>query len=333
MTASHIPRELSYPTQYEHRADAGTYVFFNLPGCVFAFLYICSACPAHEGLCRKNTALTAKPTPIKRHFCHIGYNGLQYHGWQRQRSAVGVQAVVENALARVLKETITAVGCGRTDAMVHASQYFFHADIPEHVDFDLQERLNRNLPEDIAVFDIIPVPDNAHARFDARLRTYDYFIHRDKDPFLAGKSAWYPFADLDLDGMRAAVALLPAHQDFRAFCRTPDKVEHTICRISAARLWVNPDGARLRFQISANRFLRGMVRIITGQLLEIGMGRSSVAAFASHLQTGQTLARMHAAYPQGLYLTKVDYPDLSLPGRPEFMRILQHDEGDYWRVV
>src|SRR6187549_1956414 len=126
-----------------------------------------------------------------RYFFHIGYNGFQYRGWQRQPNIPNIQEVLENAISKILKVETTIMGCGRTDSQVHASQFFFHLDVMEPWDFDLLFRLNKVLPSDIAIFEIIPMADNQHARFDANLRTYDYFIHTYKDPFLSQLSSLY----------------------------------------------------------------------------------------------------------------------------------------------
>ncbi len=269
----------------------------------------------------------------KRFFFQIAFKGLQYHGWQRQLSAEGVQEVIEGILSKVVKEKISINGCGRTDAQVHASQYFFHADLAETYDFDLLFRLNHNLPHDIAIFDIIPVHEKAHARFDATQRTYDYFIHTNKDPFLHGSSALYPDKNLDLNSMKAAVDLLPRYDDYYAFCKSPASFEHTICRVTSAHLWVNKTGERLRFQITSNRFLTGMIRIIVGRLLEIGTGFMSVEAFEQHLRTKQTPRSIVPAYPQGLYLSKIVYPYLDLPQRTQFAAIFQYEQQDYWLSI
>ena len=241
-----------------------------------------------------------------------------------------MQEVLENLLKKVLRAPITVNGCGRTDAQVHASQYFFHADLPEGYDPDLLNHLNRSLPPDIAVFAIIPVHQQANARFDAIQRTYDYFIHTRKDPFLQASSALYYHPKLDLQSMQAAVDLLPQYDDYYAFCKSPASFAHTVCRVSSAYLWVDQSGERLRFQISANRFLTGMIRIIVGRLLEIGTGRMSVEAFEAHLRSKQTPRSIRAAYPQGLYLSKIVYPYLDLPQRTEFAAVFQYAREGYW---
>ncbi len=224
------------------------------------------------------------------------------------------------------------MGCGRTDAMVHASQFFFHLDVEQEWNFDLLFRLNKNLPADIAIFEIIPMKDNQHARFDATSRTYDYFIHTYKDPFLSQVSALYLEKNLNLQRMKEATALLPRYNDFRAFCKTPDDYEHTICNVTLATLFTDASGDKIRFQISANRFLGRMIRILVGKLLEIGNGELSVEEFEEYLITKQTPKTIEPAYPQGLYLSKVTYPYLDIPPRTTFSAILQN-RVDNWQPI
>ncbi len=268
---------------------------------------------------------------IQRYFFHIAYHGLNYHGWQRQPNALSIQEVIEAALKKILKTPTSVNGCGRTDAGVHASQYFFHSDLEESALEGLLFKLNRALPADISVFSILPVHDRANARFDAIQRSYDYFIHRRKDPFLQAGSALYADMDLDLSAMKAAVDLLPQYEDYYAFCKSPASFKHTICRVSAAHLWVDSSGDRIRFQISANRFLTGMIRIIVGRLLEIGTGRMSVSAFEGHLRDKKTPRIITGAHPQGLYLSKVVYPYLDLPQETVFTEVFGDEtRGSYW---
>ena len=202
-----------------------------------------------------------------RYFVHIGYNGLQYNGWQKQANVLNIQGVIENALSQIFKTQIFINGCGRTDAQVHASQFFFHMDIEQEWDFDLIFRLNKLLPLNIAIYDVIPMKGLPHARFDAVQRAYDYFLHTYKDPFLNGLSSYYLLQDLQWDKMKAAVALLPQYKDYRAFCTSPDKYEHTLCYVRSASLMIDDKEEKMRFQISSNRFLGKMIRIIMGQLL------------------------------------------------------------------
>jgi len=265
-----------------------------------------------------------------RYFVHIGYNGLQYNGWQKQAGVGNIQGVIENALGSIFKTTIAINGCGRTDAQVHASQFFFHMDMEQQWDFDLVFRLNKMLPMNIAVYDIIPMEGTPHARFDAVQRAYDYFLHTYKDPFLNGLSSYYLLDKLDYELMKTAVALLPLYKDYRAFCTHPDKYEHTLCFVRAASLMVDESGEKLRFQISSNRFLGKMIRIIMGQLLKIGKGMMSVDEFEGHLISKQTPALITPAHPQGLYLSKVTYPYLDLKPRADFSAILQKQADTNW---
>ncbi|MCX2485461.1 tRNA pseudouridine(38-40) synthase TruA [Pedobacter sp. MR2016-24] len=268
-----------------------------------------------------------------RYFVHIGYNGSQYGGWQRQPGVMNVQGVIEHALSQIFKTNIAINGCGRTDAQVHASQFFFHMDLETEWDFDLVFRLNKVLPRNIAVFDIIPMEGLPHARFDAVQRSYDYFLHTYKDPFLNGLSSYYLLKDLKFDQMKAAVDLLPNYRDYRSFCTSPDKYEHTLCYVRSASLMMDENGDKLRFQISANRFLGKMIRIIMGQLLKIGKGTLSVDEFESYLINKQTPALITPAHPHGLYLSKVTYPFLDLPPRVDFSAILQKQQDSSWRIV
>jgi len=190
---------------------------------------------------------------------------------------------------------------------------FFHADMVETAVDELLFKLNRTLPEDITVFGIIAFSDKANAGFDAVQRCCDYFTHLRKDPFLQDSSALYSDLDLDIMRMKAAEDLLPQYEDYYAFCKSPASFKHTICRVSSAHLWIDKSGERIRFQVSANRFLTGMIRIIVGRLLEIGTGRMSLEEFEGHLRDKKTPRIITGAHPQGLYLSKVVYPYLELP--------------------
>lgn len=266
-----------------------------------------------------------------RYFFHIGYNGSRYNGWQKLPQAKSVQIVVETILSRVLKTAVTIVGCGRTDTRVHASQYFFHVDISGELIPELMFRLNKNLPSDIAVFDIIPMEGLPHARFDAIVRTYDYFIHHSKDPFLEGLSGPYTDGEFDLQKMKEATALLTHYNDYRKFFKTGSKPRTTFCNVTHARLCVDKSGNKMRFTISANRFLSGMVRIIVHKLLEVGTNNISVSQFENYLKGTETPANIKPVHPQGLYLTKVTYPYLDIPARSQFIQMVS-DEAN-WREV
>ncbi|MDH5826640.1 tRNA pseudouridine(38-40) synthase TruA [Sphingobacterium sp. SG20118] len=254
-----------------------------------------------------------------RYFFHIAYQGQCYSGWQRQPNVTTVQEILENTLHKVLKVPTTIYGCGRTDASVHASQYFFHADIEKECDFDLLYRLNKALPASIAIYDIIKMEGKPHARFDAVQREYDYFIHTYKDPFLSNQSSLYQYPNLDFQKMSDAAKLLLQYNDYRSFCTHPDKNDHTICHVSSAGIFVNASEDRIRFNISSNRFLGKMIRILTGKLLQIGIGELSIQEFEHHLITLEIPKILKPAYPIGLYLSKVNYPYLNLPPRTDFL--------------
>lgn len=257
-----------------------------------------------------------------RYFFHIGYNGFNYQGWQRQPQITSVQATLETLLSKILKTDISIIGCGRTDARVHASQFFFHVDIEEVWEYDLLFRLNKNLPPDIAVFDIIPMEGLPHARFDAVSRTYNYFIHTYKDPYLSTLSSMYLAKHLNLDEMKRAVSLLPKYDDYKPFCRKPAVHRTTICTVTSANLYRDKNADSIRFEISANRFLSGMIRIIVQKLLLIGKGELSVDEFESYLISKQAPDVTRGAYPQGLYLSQVKYPFLEIPSRSDLFNML-----------
>ena len=266
-----------------------------------------------------------------RYFFHIGYNGFNYQGWQKLPQANSVQAIIETLLSQILKTSVTIVGCGRTDSRVHASQYFFHADIEQAWDFDLLFRLNKNLPHDIAIFEIFPMEGLPHARLDAVARTYDYLIHTYKDPFLSNISSLYLGKHLNLDEMKRAVMLLPEYEDYYAFCKKASILRTTLCHITSANLYVDQGGDNIRFEISANRFLYGMIRIIMQKLLLIGNGKMSVDEFEHHLRTKETFSVKNGAFPQGLYLSQVKYPFLEVPSRSELFNTLV--DKNRWNLV
>jgi tRNA pseudouridine38-40 synthase len=242
-----------------------------------------------------------------------------------------VQLVLETLISRNIKMPVTIVGCGRTDSRVHASQYFFHVDFDEIFIPELMFRLNKNLPDDIAVFGIIPMQHLPHARLDAVHRKYDYFIHRYKDPFLNSASALYQEPDLDLQKMKEATLLLMRFNDYRSFYRTASKPRTTICKVTNADLSVDQTGDRLKFTISANRFLSGMVRVIVHKLLEVGRKKLTVGQFENYLMATEAPKDIRSAHPQGLYLSKVTYPFLDVPPRTKFHELVNNENT--WKPV
>ena len=243
-----------------------------------------------------------------RYFIELAYNGQAYHGWQIQPGDSTVQETIEEALGMLLGEKVPVVGCGRTDTGVHASQFFLHFDTSIEVDKEkLKYRLNSFLPEDIAIFRIRKVREDAHARFDALSRSYEYRIHNGKNPFMIGTVLQLRTRDLDLDRMNEASKMLLEYEDFQCFSRSKSDVKTYICRIEQVG-WKR-DGELLVFQITANRFLRNMVRAIVGTLLEIGRGKKEVADFRRIIESRDRTQAGPSAKAEGLYLTRVSYPE------------------------
>jgi tRNA pseudouridine38-40 synthase len=242
-----------------------------------------------------------------RYFFEITYDGSKYNGWQNQANALGVQQVVEETLSKLLRNKISIVGSGRTDTGVHCVQQFFHADINKEIERqELLVRLNSFLPRDIAIRDILPVKPDAHARYNARERAYEYHITTRKNPLLVGR-AYYFFKKCDVELMNEAASLLVGEHDFTSFSKVKTDVNHFVCTIKKAH-WVK-NGEKLIFTISANRFLRGMVRAIVGTLLEVGSHRISVKEFQTIIKSKDRKKAGMNVPAEGLYLTRVKYPN------------------------
>jgi tRNA pseudouridine38-40 synthase len=259
-----------------------------------------------------------------RYFIHLGYDGTNYMGWQRQKTPRNtVQEVVEKTLSQIFKKGVSVYGCGRTDAGVHASQYIIQINLDEAPIFDLKFRLNKNLPDDIAVFEIIEVNVDQHCLHDAVARTYDYFIHWNKDPVLFRYSSYYEGLILDFDLMRKAAALILKTRDFKSLCKQPNSYNNTLCKIRNCEVFVNEEQGRLRFTITANRFLRGMVRICVFFLMEVGSGKMTLQEFGEILSQEKDLEERVPAYPNGLFLSSVEYPFLKLNNSHNIIRMLR----------
>jgi len=248
-----------------------------------------------------------------RYFLHLAYQGTHYHGWQRQTTARSVQQVIEDSIAKMIKHKVFIHGCGRTDAGVHASQYFAHIDLPYSFDYDFVERINRILPSDISIYELIEVAPECHAQYDARQRTYTYYFHTKKIPAKSKISAYYPIGQLDLTKLYKALDILKTIQDFRSLCKNPDVYKHTICKISSLNLQPAEDGYSYALEIKADRFLRGMIRYIVARLLDVGSDKLDLELFATTLASGASFdfRFQKQGYPHGLFLTKVEYPYLS----------------------
>ncbi len=242
-----------------------------------------------------------------RFFLEIAYNGTNYHGWQVQPNADTVQARMNYVLSNLLREEIYCVGCGRTDAGVHASQFYLHFDCQNHPPENFVFRLNRFLYKDIAVKRIIMVSNDAHTRFNATYRAYDYYIHFQKDPFLNDLSYYYQhFNKLDLQAMEEAFNYLKEVEDFASFQKKNESVT-SLCQIFKTELHLDQNEKKLRIHIAANRFLRGMIRLIVGALFVIGEGKTDIDTFKQIVSQKGILPYNRSAPACGLYLSDVRY--------------------------
>jgi len=241
-----------------------------------------------------------------RYFIKLSYNGRAYHGWQNQPNAISAQEVLEEALSTLLKEKIAIVGAGRTDTGVHAKQMFAHFNT--NVEFSLEEityKLNSLLPKDIAIQDIFKVNDKTHARFDAISREYIYRISLHKNVF-AFNDSYYFKQKLDVDKMNEASKILLNYEDFKCFSRSNTDVKTYNCNIMNAEWTLKED--ELIFIIKADRFLRNMVRAIVGTMINIGIGKTSIAQFHDIIKS-KDRSKAGASVPgHALYLTNIEYP-------------------------
>jgi tRNA pseudouridine38-40 synthase len=242
-----------------------------------------------------------------RFFITLSYDGTRYHGWQVQPNGPSVQEKLQWALSTILRQDIQVTGAGRTDAGVHARMMVAHFDV-ETMDYELQDlmyKLNRLLPQDIALQKIEPVSDEMHARFSATSRTYHYYIHTVKDPFLRAYSCelHYP---LDFQRMNEAAAILMTYEDFGAFCKAHADVKTTLCHITAAQ-WHQTSSSSWYFEITANRFLRNMVRAVVGTLIDVGRGRLSLDDFRKVIEGKRRTEAGESMPGNALFLEEVNY--------------------------
>ena len=241
-----------------------------------------------------------------RYFIELSYNGKGYHGWQNQPNGITVQEVVEKALSTLLNERVSIMGAGRTDAGVHASQMFAHFDTA--IIFkapDLIFKLNSFLPNDIAIAAIFEVKPEIHARFYALSRTYLYRVSVNKNVFTFDNSLYVKHA-LDVNKMNEASKILFEYKDFQCFSKTHTDVKTYNCDIMQAEWIVKND--ELHFVVTANRFLRNMVRAIVGTMINIGLGKMDVDELHTIIQSKNRSEAGFSVPAQGLYLTNIEYP-------------------------
>ena len=276
----------------------------------------------------------------KRYFIRFSYDGTAYHGWQIQPNGVSVQETLQAALSTLLRREVEVVGAGRTDAGVHARMMVAHFDCPSQPENSqlsnrlcrlacprtlnsqlptlnsqlncshLVYKLNKLLPRDIVVQEVYPVPADLHARFSATSRTYHYFIHLTKSPFLRNYS-WYVYAALDFDRMNEAARVLLDYEDFTSFSKTNTDTKTNICRVTKA-VWEKTEDGNWRFTVTANRFLRNMVRAIVGTLVEVGRGRMTIDDFRRVIEARNRCSAGESVPAHALFLVDIQYPNPQL---------------------
>jgi tRNA pseudouridine38-40 synthase len=247
---------------------------------------------------------------MPRYFIQLAYNGTNYHGWQVQdNTPQTVQHILQEKMSMIIGHPIEVVGCGRTDAGVHAKDYYAHFDSHKpdlHSDSNYVYKLNKVLPFEIAIKKIVPVKNEASARFDAQARTYDYLIHQTKSPFIFNSSL-YVFGEINFEAMNQAAAYLLTIEDFTSFSKVNTQAFTNNCSVTFAQ-WIKQNDDEYVFKITANRFLRNMVRAIVGTLLEVGKGKMTIEEFKTIVNNKNRSDAGMSAAGHALYLTDIQYP-------------------------
>lgn len=244
-----------------------------------------------------------------RYFMQLAYNGTPYHGWQRQPGAITVQQAVEEALATILRlpvEQTAVTGAGRTDAGVNAACMIAHTDLPEHLPDTLLRSVNSLLGRNIEIYSLTPVAPDAHARFDATSRTYHYYAHTQRSPFV-GTFSWLAPAGLDFAEMNRAAEILLHTDDFTSFSKLHTDVKTNICKVSESR-WVQVNPYQWCFRITADRFLRNMVRAVVGTLVDVGRGKITVEDFRNIIAAKDRGSAGTSMPAEPLFLQYITYP-------------------------
>lgn len=238
----------------------------------------------------------------------MAYDGTCYHGWQIQPNGISVQETLQEALATLMRHPVPVTGAGRTDTGVHARLMVAHFDSEESLDTErLTDKLNRLLPPDISVYRVVEVTPEAHARFDAFSRTYHYFVHVGKSPFLRTYSLRL-FRTPDFEAMNRAAAILMEYSDFTSFSKVNTDAKTNICHVTKAE-WTETSDGEWRFEIQANRFLRNMVRAIVGTLLEVGRGRMTLEGFRRVIEGKDRCGAGESVPGHALFLVDIQYPE------------------------
>lgn len=258
------------------------------------------------GFIRRNINFTSL-----RYFLEIAFKGTEYAGWQVQPNGISVQQKMDEALSVILRDQIHCIGCGRTDAGVHASQFYLHFDTSNDFPENFLHRINNFLPADIAVKKLFGVDEKSHARFDARQRAYTYFVSNEKNPFKKEFCFYKPFYKVDFTIMQEACIILKKYNDFPSFCKSKAGSKTTIVNINEV-YWKQTAEHEWIFYISADRFLRGMVRLIAGAMFQLGEGRMRLEEFDEGIKNKKRFTKALSTPAHGLFLSSVLYPDTLL---------------------
>lgn len=242
---------------------------------------------------------------MSRYFITFSYDGTAYHGWQIQPHSISVQEQLQKALSTLLRQSIEVVGAGRTDTGVHARKMVAHFDFGELDCSQLVYKLNKMLPKDIAVYKVEQVAEDMHARFSAKFRTYHYFLHLSKDPFLRAYS-WQVYGQLDFGLMNQAANVLMEYEDFTSFSKSNTDTKTNNCTITCAR-WDRVEDGKWRFTITANRFLRNMVRAIVGTLVDVGRGKITIEQMRQIIDAKDRCQAGDSVPGNALFLVDVTY--------------------------
>ena len=247
---------------------------------------------------------------MQRYFFKISYDGAPFAGWQRQDNAMTVQQCIEDAMSKLSHTDITITGCGRTDAGVHASDYYFHVDLETEMEAmnGMVYKLNKMLPSEISISEVLQVHNEAHARFDATSRSYIYNVHFEKDAFLGQYSHFYKYGPKpDFELLNQAADILMQYQSFYSFCKSHSDVNNYDCRLTESK-WVKISENRWAYHVSANRFLRGMVRLIVGMCFNVARGKLTLEDVHEALEKQTRLNPALSVPPEGLALVQINYP-------------------------
>lgn len=247
---------------------------------------------------------------MPRYFLELSYKGTAYSGFQVQDNAHTIQGELQKALHTLFRTPFELTGSSRTDAGVHANQNFFHFDTDLEIKNKIVYNLNALVPDDISIKDIYPVPDTAHCRFDAISREYNYFIYRDKNPFLNDRAWHFPYP-VDIELLQKAAQAITQYSDFTSFSKRNTQVKTFNCTIESSE-WVQ-EGPLLIYRVKANRFLRGMVRGLVGTMLKTGRGKLTLEGLRSIIEAKDCTKADFSTPPEGLFLNRVFYNDTLKP--------------------